>query len=83
MRKYENECVGCPPERGCLGSQCPYVDVPRDYCDLCGTEGATYRIDGEDYCEDCAKEFLRDMFDNLTITEKAEILGIDISEIDD
>ena len=31
MIKYENECVGCPPERGCLGSSCPYMNVPRLY----------------------------------------------------
>lgn len=81
MRKYENECVGCPTEMGCLGSSCPYINVPRDYCDSCGKEGATYRIDGEDYCEDCAKEYLQDVFDDLTITEKADALEVDISEI--
>lgn len=83
MRKYENECVGCPTEMGCLGSSCPYRNVPRDYCDYCGEEGATYRIDGEDYCEDCAKEYLQDVFDNLTIIEKAEVLEVDISKIND
>ena len=29
MIKYEDECVGCPPERGCLGSVCPNRNVPR------------------------------------------------------
>lgn len=83
MRKYENECVGCPTEMGCIGSLCPNINVPRDYCDLCGYEGAIYRIDSEDYCEDCIKQYLQDMFDDLTITEKAKILEIDIEEIDD
>lgn len=27
MVTYENECVGCPPEKGCLGSTCPYRKV--------------------------------------------------------
>jgi len=83
MRKYENECVGCPTEMGCLGNSCPYINVSRDYCDSCGKEGATYRIDGEDYCEGCAKEYLQDVFDDLTITEKADALEVDISEIYD
>ena len=83
MRKYENECVGCPTEMGCIGDSCPYINVPRDYCDLCGYEGAIYRIDSEDYCEDCIKQYFQDMFDDLTITEKAKILEVDMEEIND
>lgn len=83
MRKHENHCVGCPEGMGCLGRSCPYVDVPVDYCDSCNSEGAEYRIDGEDYCEECAKEYLKDAFNDLTITEQAEALDIDIERIDD
>ena len=96
MRKYENHCVGCPEGMGCLGSSCPYRNVPVDYCDICGSEGAEYRIDGEDYCEDCAEEYLKDTFLNsnikisclrwkndLTISEKAEALEVDLEKIDD
>lgn len=82
MRRYENECVGCPAEMGCLGDSCPYWDVPRDYCDFCGEDGAVYKIDGEDYCEYCARAYLREVFDNLTTTEKAEALEVDINIID-
>ena len=82
MRKYENECVGCPPEMGCMGNACPYRNVARDYCDTCGDD-ASYRIDGEDYCESCAEKYLQEEFDCLTISEKAELLEIDISNIDD
>lgn len=81
MRKYENECVGCPAEMGCLGNSCPYINVPRDYCDICGEEGAKYRIYGDDYCEDCIKEYLQDMFNDLTIMEKAKLLKTNISKI--
>lgn len=81
MRKIENHCVGCGLP--CLGKSCRYVDVPVYYCDQCGGENAEYEIDGEDYCEDCAKEYLQDVFDDLTTTEKAEALKIDISKIDD
>lgn len=38
MIKYINECVGCPPERGCLGSSCPNRNVPVIICDMCGEE---------------------------------------------
>ena len=51
MIKYENECVGCPPERGCLGSSCPYINVPRLYCDDCGEEDEKlYENDDEQLC---------------------------------
>lgn len=54
MRKRENECVGCPPERGCLGSACPHRDVLHIYCDACGDEGPDiYTYDGRDYCAEC------------------------------
>ena len=55
MIRYENECVGCPPERGCLGSGCPNRNVPYYYCDKCGDD-AEYNFDGEDLCEDCLLE---------------------------
>ncbi len=82
MRKYENDCVGCPDGMGCLGSSCPYVNVPHDYCDTCGEDGAEYRIDGEDYCEDCAKKYLTDLFNDLCISEQAELLKVDLETID-
>lgn len=82
MRKYENHCVGCPTEMGCLGSSCIYMNVPVDYCDQCDSEDAEYTIDGEDYCEDCAKEYLQEVFDDLTISEKAEALDVDLFTID-
>ena len=83
MRKYENQCVGCPEGMGCLGKSCPYVDVPVDYCDDCGAEGAEYRIDGDDLCEDCVEKYLQEVFDDLTVSEKAEALEVDLTKIDD
>ena len=32
---FSNECVGCPPEMGCLGSACKYRNVPHISCDKC------------------------------------------------
>lgn len=79
MRKHENECVGCPSEMGCIGNACVYKNVPRDYCDICG-EPAKYKIDGDDFCEDHANEHILYAFENMSIKEKAEAVGFDISE---
>ena len=79
MKRTENHCVDCGLP--CLGRSCPYSHVTVYYCDICGDEGAEYTIDGEDYCEECAKEYLKDTFNDLTISEQAEALNIDISSI--
>ena len=53
MVKYEDECVGCPPELGCLGSACPNRHVPRLYCDKCGEEVDEFYED--ELCIDCVE----------------------------
>lgn len=54
MIKYENECVGCPPEMGCMGSACPNSNVMHLICDKCGEEVERLRdYDGEQWCDDC------------------------------
>lgn len=53
MIKIEDECVGCPPDIGCLGSQCPYKNVVRFYCDECEEEHRLYWYDDEQLCIDC------------------------------
>ena len=57
MIKYENECVGCPKEMGCLGSACPYRNVPHLYCDECEDEfdeEDLFTSNGDDMiCLDC------------------------------
>ena len=54
MVKYENECVGCPPEMGCLGESCPNRNVKRLYCDNCKDEfEELYEYDGQELCQDC------------------------------
>lgn len=54
---YENQCVGCPPETGCLGPACDRRNVPVLVCDRCGD---TYMVEkwttGEDLCRDCMNE---------------------------
>lgn len=79
MRTIENHCVSCGLP--CLGNTCPYRRVKVYYCDICGNENAEYTIDGEDYCEECAKDYIKDAFDELTLLEQAEILDIRIETI--
>lgn len=60
MIKYENECVGCPPEMGCLGSACPYRDVPYLYCDICDEDvDELYEYEGKQVCADCILKSLK------------------------
>lgn len=57
MIKHVNECVGCPPERGCRGSSCPNRDVVYFICDSCGQEvDELCSYDGSELCMDCLWE---------------------------
>lgn len=59
MVQYENECVGCPKEMGCLGSTCPNINVPHCYCDGCGDEVETlYHFGGQELCIECVEKLL-------------------------
>lgn len=78
MVKYENECVGCPSDMGCLGNSCIYKSVKRLYCDKCGNEidadEEYFGFTAEDmYCENCFIEELTTMFTDMTTIEKAEL----------
>lgn len=53
MRTIENECVGCPPEIGCIGISCSYNNVVHYYCDCCGEETKLYHYNGYEICESC------------------------------
>ena len=62
MVKIENQCVGCPPNMGCMGDACPNRNVKVIYCDHCGDEidsEDVYEVDGEDLCESCLKDMFR------------------------
>ena len=57
MIKYEDECVGCPPNMGCMGDACKYRNVKHLYCDKCEEEcEELYLYDKEELCEDCLKK---------------------------
>lgn len=56
---FEDECVGCPKGMGCLGSSCPYKNVPHWTCDECDAEvdeGELWDVNGKQICEECLKE---------------------------
>lgn len=54
MVTYEDECIGCPTEMGCLGDTCPNKNVPHLYCDNCNEEVDELRdYNGEQWCEKC------------------------------
>lgn len=58
MVEFKNECVGCPPEMGCLGTICPNRNVPHFYCDKCKEEvdpDDTYNVDDKLFCLDCLR----------------------------
>lgn len=58
--RYENECVGCPPDMGCLGSACPNRRVPHLYCDKCKREvDDLYDYDDKQICLDCIVKKLK------------------------
>ena len=68
MVKYENECVCCPREMGCLGDSCPYTNVRRIYCDSCGdeySETELKEINNQHICIHCFREMCEEYFDNL------------------
>jgi len=59
MIVHENQCVGCPPEMGCLGSSCSYNDVIVAYCDECGYDTEVlYEYNGKELCEACVLKML-------------------------
>lgn len=85
MIKYENHCCSCAvPAYPCMGSSCPNVNVPVYYCDCCGDDTyAEYEIEGEHYCEGCANCYLKEIFYDLTLLEKAKLLNVDIKSLED
>ena len=68
MIEFINECVGCPPEIGCMGDSCPNRHVPVLVCDECKNEPDElylYDVDGKQLCEECLKEhFEKITYDN-------------------
>lgn len=61
--RIEDDCVGCPSDRGCLGSACPHKNVKVYTCDVCGEEkdeDEMHDVDGVMVCDDCLIEYLEE-----------------------
>ena len=92
--RYEDWCVGCPPEMGCMGSCCPNRNVPIYVCDKCEEEhDAIYQYDGNDYCRDCFLDLFEQVDDDIYLVDGekvyvddlvnhvgAEVLAYDVSK---
>lgn len=77
MTKTENKCVTC--DLPCIYDSCHYYNVEVHYCDMCNRE-ADYNIDNEDFCEECANKMLTNVFEDLSVTDKAAALGFSCEE---
>ena len=58
---FEDECVNCPPEMGCLGDSCPNKRVPHYICDKCDEEDTLYEFEGRQLCADCVLNELEEV----------------------
>lgn len=68
MITYEDECVGCPTEMGCMGNSCPYMNVKRYCCDCCEEEYPPEdlrKYDNKWWCYDCFIENAKNEWYNL------------------
>lgn len=83
MRKLVDDCVGCKDMGlSCLGISCPNKKVETYYCDCDGCESLAYfTLDGIDLCDEHAREYLQDIFDDSTISELAELFGVNLKEV--
>lgn len=79
MNKIEYNCYDCGFP--CIHNACPHYKANVVYCDICGDD-ACFRLDGLDYCDKHAKKYLQDVFDSMSILEKAEALHINTKLIE-
>lgn len=72
MRYTENQCVDCGFP--CISS-CRYRKVEICKCDVCRKD-ADVSVDGEDLCYEHFRAYLKDAFDELSLHDRAMILGV-------
>lgn len=72
MKKIENQCVGCD-----VCYHCGRNKVEVLVCDEC-KDYADYETDEGNFCEHHFETMLNACWEDLTIEEKAELLGIKI-----
>ena len=64
MKIKVDECVGCPPEMGCLGKHCPKKNMYKEVCDDCreGDE-QLYHFEDRVLCINCIEVKLKKVED--------------------
>ena len=73
MVRFEDECVGCPTEMGCLGGACKYTDVPHLICDICESETILYHFNDQHLCAECVLDQLDEVTMEEALTREGEI----------
>lgn len=79
MIKYENHCIGC--QLPCIYTSCPHYSVEVHYCDKCKKKEAICIIDGDDYCDEHAEEYMQDILNEMSLQEKADVLSLEFTSI--
>ncbi len=69
---YEDECVGCSSELGCLGSACPNKNVKHYYCDKCKQEFEPEALFIDEYENELCDECLLNKYDTVAQREEKE-----------
>lgn len=80
MEKIESLCVDC--QLPCIHGACLYYEVIMHYCDQCYKKESKYKIDGDDYCEDCAEKFFKDLYDDTSYEDIAKLHNICFKKYD-
>lgn len=86
MKQTTDSCVGCTSlGMSCLGSACRNSVTEVIICDKCKENNALYNIDDTDYCEECIEEELDNIFKDLAVFEKVDVLRkrVDIWDVVD
>ncbi len=68
MISYEDECVCCPTEMGCLGSSCPYRNTKHFICDWCDEEYEPSDLryyENQYICKECYLAIAKETWDDL------------------
>ena len=79
MLKYENRCCDCSTDGyRCNSLSCSLRKFPVYYCDFCGTEiDKGFQIEDKHYCDDCARGYFTEIFEELKTEEQADALDIE------
>jgi hypothetical protein len=71
MEKIVDNCVGCPD--GCRN--CGRREQRIQVCDICEDNPPKFNFDGDRICEYCLKQYLEDIWNDMTEDDKIEALG--------